>query len=155
MFLLVEELVVAEWKTLRNTHVNRPRELLRAIVIDALATMIKGSAEAAAAVWNTAVGPLRHQQVRLGKAGALVEKLLNEASRTAEAEAVSRATLAVPIATKPSGEKGPVENGKIARLARSRTTNFSATWRAQQGRSIRARVWTTRIRTGAIPDHFG
>lgn len=29
LFALVEELVILEWPTLRNTHVNRPRELLR------------------------------------------------------------------------------------------------------------------------------
>jgi hypothetical protein len=34
LFSLVEELVVAEWKTMRNTHVNRPRELLRSIIVN-------------------------------------------------------------------------------------------------------------------------
>lgn len=113
MFILVEELVIAEWNTLRNTHVNRPRELLRSIIIDALAASIAGSAEAAAAVWNTAVGPLRHRQIRLGKAAPLVEKFLKGASRTAEAEAVSRASLASPSSTKRANESGPVENAKL------------------------------------------
>lgn len=114
MFSLVEELVIAEWKTLRNTHVNRPRELLRSIIIDALAATIKGKAEAAAAVWNTAAGPLRHGQVRLGKAGPLVDRLLKDARHAAEAEAVSRTGLAAPLSTKNGKKWETTENGKLA-----------------------------------------
>src|SRR5207244_1298178 len=32
-FVLVEDLVIDNWKTMRNTHQNRPRELLRSIII--------------------------------------------------------------------------------------------------------------------------
>ncbi len=35
-FELVEKLVIVEWVTLRNTHVNRPRQLLRSITVDAI-----------------------------------------------------------------------------------------------------------------------
>jgi hypothetical protein len=98
MFVLVEELVIAQWKTLRNTHVNRPRQLLRSVIIDALATTIDSNAMAAGVAWYTAASPLRHRQVRLGKAHEVVERLLKNASHIAEAEAVVRAGLSAPTA---------------------------------------------------------
>ncbi len=93
MFALIEELVIAQWKTLRNTHVNRPRELLRSIAIDALAAGTDGNANAAGVVWQTAASPLRHGQASLGKAGALVETFIESARELSEREAVSRAGL--------------------------------------------------------------
>ena len=56
---LVEKLLIEEWRTLRNTHVNRPRELLRSITIDALAEAIKvasGHTPIAVALWISPVG---------------------------------------------------------------------------------------------------
>lgn len=97
LFGLVEEFVISEWKTLRNTHVNRPRELLRSILIDALATVTSETAETAGVVWNTAASPLRHKQVRLGKAARIIEELTRRAMHSAENEAVSRCGLE-PIA---------------------------------------------------------
>lgn len=91
MFSLVEDLVAAEWKTLRNTHVNRPRELLRSIIVDALATAVNGHHVSAAIVWNSAASPLHHQQVRLGRAASLIGGLLSSAGEFAEREAVARA----------------------------------------------------------------
>ena len=98
MFSLVEELVLAEWKTLRNTHVNRPRELLRSIIIDALAAAVSEDHNSSGVVWNSAASPLRHRQTHPGKAASLIEKLLKGAGQLAEQEAVDRAGL---VATKP------------------------------------------------------
>lgn len=109
MFALVEELVVAEWKTLRNTHVNRPRELLRSIIIDALAAAVNGDHDSAGVVWNSAVSPLRHRQVRLGKAASLIEKLLNDAGVFAEQEAVVRAGLVATAPRKRNRKKASPE----------------------------------------------
>ena len=106
-FPLVEELLIEEWNTLRNTHVNRPRELLRSIIIDALSEAIGSTTEAAAAVWNAAASRLRHGQVCIGKAKEIVERILIEASDRAETEAVSRAGLVVPT-YKRSRKKKPV-----------------------------------------------
>jgi hypothetical protein len=100
MFALVEELVIAEWKTLRNTHVNRPRELLRSIVIEALSAATHGKAEAAGVVWNTAASPLRHGQSRLGKTGPIVEGLFRTVAQIAEEEAAIRASHGPLISTK-------------------------------------------------------
>ena len=36
---LVDEQLVNQWKTIRNTHVNSPRELLRSIIIQALSAL--------------------------------------------------------------------------------------------------------------------
>lgn len=94
MFSLVEDLVLAEWKTLRNTHVNRPRELLRSIMIDALSTAVSDDHVSAAVVWNSAASPLRHQQMRLGKAGSLIGDILRSAGELAERQAVARAGMA-------------------------------------------------------------
>ena len=105
IFSLVEELVIAEWKTLRNTHVNRPRELLRSLVIDALANGITDSPETAGAVWYTAVGPLLHGQTRMGKSKVFVEKLLKQARDIVEAEAVQRAGLVPPSIPKRNRKK--------------------------------------------------
>ena len=98
LFSLVEELLMNEWNTLRNTHVNRPRELLRSIIIDALSEATSASAEAAGAVWSTAASRLRHGQVSIGKAKRVVETILSSASDCAETEAINRARLVAPTA---------------------------------------------------------
>lgn len=106
LFDLVEELVASEWKTLRNTHVNRPRVLLRSIIIDAIANSAANNAKIAAVVWNTAASPIRHQQVRLGKASTALKDLLTGASKLAENEAVVRAGF-VASAPKKRRRKAP------------------------------------------------
>lgn len=95
-FILVEEIVTAEWKTLRNTHSNRPRQLLRSIAIDALATASADSVEVSSIIWNTAASLMRHQQMRLGKAAGLIEQFLGQACERAEGEAVKRAGMSFP-----------------------------------------------------------
>ncbi len=94
IFAQVEELVITEWNTLRNTHVTRPRHLLRSVVIEALASTTEGNAEISGVVWNTAASRLRHGQARLGKAAPVVERLLEQACEIAETEAVGRAGMA-------------------------------------------------------------
>ncbi len=93
-FSLVEELVVAEWKTMRNTHVNRPRELLRSIIIHVISKVTEGSPEAAGVFWHSAISPFNHGQARLGKEASLVEDLLRRMGEIAEREAVTRAGMA-------------------------------------------------------------
>ena len=97
MFGLVEELVLLQWKTMRNTHTNRPRELLRSVLLDAVVRLTQGNPEAAGVVWCTAAGLVRHGQTRLGKEAAVVERFLHEAWKTAETAAVERAGLAPPV----------------------------------------------------------
>lgn len=110
---LVENLVVAEWKTLRNTHVNRPRELLRSIIIDSLAAAVNGSHDSAGVVWNSAVSPLRHRQVRLGRAAPVIENLLKGASKLAEQEAIMRAGLPATVPQKKQSRKKPPSSEKV------------------------------------------
>ena len=93
VFDVVEELVLAQWKTMRNTHANRPRELLRSVLLDALSRYIDGKPQAAGVVSYTAAGPVRHGQAKLGKEAAIVERLINGAWRAAETEAVRCAGL--------------------------------------------------------------
>lgn len=107
VFSLVEELVIAEWKTLRNTHVNRPRELLRSIIIDALTAAVNGDHYSAGIAWNSAASLLRHGQVRLGKAASVIEKMLTGARDLAEKEAVLRAGLLSNVPKKRSKKKSP------------------------------------------------
>jgi hypothetical protein len=109
LFALVEELVINEWKTLRNTHVNRPRQLLQSIMIHTLATIIEANPMAAGIIWNTAVSPYRHGQVRFGKAVKILESLLTQTNHIAEAEAVSRFGLAVPVRKKQRSKKSTSE----------------------------------------------
>lgn len=99
-FSLVEELVIAEWKTMRNTHVNRPRELLRSIIIHALSQATQGSPEAAGVLWQTAISPFNHRQTRFGKEASLVEDLLHRVGEMVEREAVTRAGMAKPVTRK-------------------------------------------------------
>ena len=96
LFSFVEELLIEKWNTLRNTHGNRPRELLRSIIIDALSEATSANAEAAGAVWNAAASRLRHGHVSIGKAKHVVQGILNRASDCAETEAVNRTGLVVP-----------------------------------------------------------
>ncbi|NOY92017.1 MAG: hypothetical protein GXP55_12540 [Deltaproteobacteria bacterium] len=90
-FELVEGLVINEWKTLRNTHVNRPRELLRSIAISALTAAADEDPERSAIVWNTAASRLIHDQTSLGKASGLLSQRFQEAFSSAESEALRRA----------------------------------------------------------------
>lgn len=117
-FTLVEEIVTAEWKTLRNTHSNRPRQLLRSVAIDALETSSAESAEVSSIIWNTAAPLIRHQQLRLGKASGLIQQLLDQTCERAETEAIKLAGMSAPPSKrknqKPSS--GPAKlklNGKI------------------------------------------
>lgn len=87
---LVDELLVNEWRTIRNTHVNRPRELLRSIIIHALSVLGTDNPKMAALIWQTAFSPTNHGQARLGKEGELVRKLLQDFQRRAEDEATAR-----------------------------------------------------------------
>ena len=105
LFALVEKLLIVEWRTLRNTHVNRPRELLRSIIIDALITSIDGNPEVAGVIYNTAASPHKFGQVRFGKAAAVVERLLKDARHITETEAVKRAGLVAPVKKKRRGRK--------------------------------------------------
>jgi len=109
LFLLVEELVIHEWPTMRNTHVNRPRELLRSIIIAALKTAINEKPEAAGVVYNTAAGPSKFRQIRLGKAAVVIERLLKEAGHIAETEAVKRAGLMTSSTEKRPGKEATTE----------------------------------------------
>jgi GTPase-associated system helical domain len=96
----VEELVRKEWPTMRNTHVNRPRVLLRSITIDALDTVIDNNPEIAGIFWNTAACYYKHEQTRFGKSAHVVEQMLKDANQTAEKEAIKRAELAAPLQKK-------------------------------------------------------
>ena len=91
VFTLVDEQLVREWKTIRNTHVNRPRELLRSIIIHALSVLGTDSPRMAAAIWHTAISPIDHGQARLGNEGELLRKLLQDFQKRAEDDAIVRA----------------------------------------------------------------
>lgn len=104
IFSVVEELVIAEWKTLRNTHVNRPRELLRAIIIHSLSIVAQGKPEVAGLVWHTCISLLNHNQARFGKEGELVRTLIGDMGKQAEAVAAERTAL-VRLTPKKRGRK--------------------------------------------------
>ena len=93
---LVDGQLVKEWKTVRNTHVNRPRELLRSIIIQALSDLGTGNPRMAALIWHTAFSPINHGQARLGKEGELVSRLLQDFQKRAEEEATARARFSDP-----------------------------------------------------------
>ena len=57
---LVDEQLVNEWKTIRNTHVNKPRELLRSIIIQALSVLGTENPKMAALIWHTAFSLINH-----------------------------------------------------------------------------------------------
>ena len=89
-FDLVEKLVIAEWVTLRNTQVNRPRQLLRSITLDAIASTISSHPGWSGLVWNIAMPRIQQKQTRLGKASSLIEKLLKSAFSISETEALNK-----------------------------------------------------------------
>jgi len=93
-FELVEGLVIKEWNTLRNTHVNRPRELLRSIAMSALFEATTEDPERSAVVWNLAAPRLTHDQTSIGKAAGLVSQALEAAFAVSEHEALRRAGMA-------------------------------------------------------------
>ena len=93
---LVDEQLVKEWKTVRNTHVNTPRELLRSIIIQALSALGTDNPSMAALIWHTAFSPINHGQASLGKEGGLVSKLLQDFQKRAEEEATAQARFSDP-----------------------------------------------------------
>ena len=95
IFNLVEEHVIQQWNTMRNTHVNRPRELLRSTIIHVLSLLAERNPEMAALIWHTVVSPLNHGQARLGKEAGLVREFLHELGKRAEEGA---AALVTPLA---------------------------------------------------------
>lgn len=121
-FELVEGLVIDEWKTLRNTHVNRPRELLRSIVISALSGAASENPERSAIVWNTAGSRLIHDQTSLGKAAGLLKHFFEVAFSTAEHEALQRMGMIASLPTKRHRKKSTSEASSapnVPSLARS------------------------------------
>jgi hypothetical protein len=94
ILVMIEEMVLEVWPTMRNTHNHRPRVLLRSIIIDALTAAIEKNHEAAGIVWNTASSPYRHKQIQLGKSKSIVEGLLQKSMQNSETEAIRRASLA-------------------------------------------------------------
>ena len=93
---LVDKQLVNTWKTIRNTHVNTPRELLRSIIIQALSVLGADKPMMAALIWQTAVSPLNHNQARLGRERELVCMLLRDFQKRAENEVISGARLSKP-----------------------------------------------------------
>ena len=105
---LADANLVHEWKTIRNTHLNTPRQLLRSIITQSLATLGDEKPEMAAVIWNTAFSPLKHNQARLGKERVLVTRLLQDLQGRAEAEALGRFRLPEqPVAKLPAGKSIP------------------------------------------------
>ena len=93
---LVDEQLVNEWKTIRNTHVDKPRELLRSIILQALSLLGTGDPAMAAIIWQTAVSPTNHGQAKLGKERDLVDTLLRDFQKRAENEVTARISLFKP-----------------------------------------------------------
>lgn len=102
---IVEKLVIDKWKTMRNIHTNRPRELLRAIIIDALGQAAKNNPEIASAIWQTAISPFNHNQAKLGKEAELVKRLLQDIGDYAEQEAIARLSQTIPTTIKKPRKK--------------------------------------------------
>ena len=69
VFNLVEEHVIQQWNTMRNTHVNRPRELLRSTIIHVLSLLAEENSEMAALIWHTVVSPLNQRSGEAGQRG--------------------------------------------------------------------------------------
>ena len=96
LLTLVDERLVNEWKTIRNTHVNRPRELLRSIIIHALSVLGARTPTMAALIWQTAFSPINHQQARFGKEGGFVRQLLQDFNERVEEAAPARVRFSTP-----------------------------------------------------------
>lgn len=96
LLTFVDERLVNEWKTIRNTHVNRPRELLRSIIIHALSDLGARTPPMAALIWHTAFSPINHQQARFGKEGDFVRQLLQNFHERVEEAAPARVCLSAP-----------------------------------------------------------
>jgi len=115
-FELVEKLVIVEWVTLRNTHVNRPRQLLRSITVDAIASTISNHPAWSGLVWNLAMPRVHHKQTRLGKASSLIEKVLNDAFAISETEALNLMGMQTSSSKPSSGNKKKSASASIAKL---------------------------------------
>jgi hypothetical protein len=115
-FELVEKLVIVEWVTLRNTHVNRPRQLLRSITLDAIASTISNHPAWSGLVWNIAMPRIHHKQTRLGKSSSLIEKLLQSAFSTSETEALDKMGMQTSKPSNSSGNKKKSASASIAKF---------------------------------------
>lgn len=88
-FAQAEEHVRREWKTLRNAHPDRPRVLLRAVILEAC-RQASESPRIAGVVLMTALGPLHAGLVRMGREQDAVRRLLLALSHRLEREIVAR-----------------------------------------------------------------
>jgi len=112
VFEMVESHLIGHWKTMRNTHQNRPRELLRSIIIHALSLLTDDNPEMAALIWHTVACPMNNGQARLGNEAQIVVDLLKTLAKQAEDEAATRAQLvASPPKKQRSGQQkvAPIE----------------------------------------------
>ena len=132
IFALVDEQLVKKWKTIRNTHVNKPRELLRSIVIHALSVLGTGHPRMAAAIWHTAVSHINHGQARLGNEADLVSKMLQNFQKRAEDDVIAGTLPSEPRPTKrqhtaPSHAPAPLKDEDlIADIGRAAGPHDSA-----------------------------
>lgn len=94
LLVRTEALLIKHWRTMRNTHANRPRQLLRAILVEAIERRVDESPEAAGVVWYTSVSPIKHGQTKVGKGAEVIHQLVQESFERAEAEALSRTQVA-------------------------------------------------------------
>ena len=112
IFTLVEEQLIAEWKTMRNTHLNRPRELLRSIIIHALSTLGADNSRIAAVISHTAAGPINHDQANVGKEANLLTALLQDFQKEAETASTRPAPLPQPF-PQDSRQPKPLQLAKL------------------------------------------
>ena len=114
VFNLVEEHVIQQWNTMRNTHVNRPRELLRSTIIHVLSLLAEGNPKMAALIWHTVVSPLNHGQARLGKEAELVREFMGELGKRAEEGAAAFAPPLALTSKKGTARKNADRKSKLA-----------------------------------------
>ena len=107
---LVDEQLVNEWKTIRNAHINKPRELLRSIIIQALSVLGLDKPRMAALIWQTAFSPINHNQARLGKEGELVRKLLQDFQKRSADAAPARGSFSEPPPLKKDRKRKSIQS---------------------------------------------
>ena len=112
IFALVEEQLIAEWKTMRNTHVNRPRELLRSIIIHALSALGADNSTIAAIISHTAASPINHGQANVGNEADLLTALLQSFQKNIETASTHTVPASQPLTPNRQQSK-PLQLSKV------------------------------------------
>jgi hypothetical protein len=122
-FLEAEKRIQASWKTYRNAYSTAPRQILRAVLLEAIAQRVRESPTSASIFYLTAVSLYRCRNY--GREAPIIEQLLREASQAHESlyREANQSTVAKELTLEPRGTRPKVNVEALGKGLADATTN--------------------------------